>query len=846
MLKNNLKYTWLTFASIFLASCVSTHYKQLPSANYSFRVKSLVMHFTAVDYQTSLDLLVDEGFVSSHYLIPESKDPSYPYKKLKTLQLVNDNERAWHAGVSYWQGRTGLNDTSIGIEIVNVPECFENTTAIEKAGLASKAQHGPNRLCVFPDFDPEQIKLLIALSQDILARHPDISPTAVVGHSDISPSRKSDPGPRFPWFELYKAGVGAWYDDDTLVRYWQRFSQQPPNIGLLQNALRRYGYGIIETGILDQQSVDTISAFQMHFLPWQVSGQPNPSTHAAVFALIEKYFPDAIAPLMQRYENELNQEASRPSDSLRGLSPNEASIASLVENNSIPENMQFGALSALFPLEKSSSRAWVNNRTNFSAYEGSGSIYIKSLGAESADIYVNEQKLNITAALNSQKSFTYPIGKRTRNGINSIRIENIEPLGSELYVHIPSPKLELDKTEAYDFSKIDALIQQDVKNGFPGAVLLVTHKGKLIKHSAYGYAQKLNEEGELLDIPALMQKDTRFDLASNTKAFATTLALMKLVDQGVIELNASVSEYLPEYSGEGREGRTVADLLSHASGYDSELQFYTRENDLGEHFHALDSNVTSHLLLTKVPFINGRADAQSYSDINFMILGLLIERVSNMALDDYIESQIYAPLQLNSLQFTPLTKGSSPEQFAATEIYGNTRDGKIQFDGIRNYVLRGEVHDEKAYYSMNGVAGHAGLFGNALDLAVLSQLILNEGSYGGVRLFDKSTLRRFVNPQYSDNTKGLGWRLASDSSLNWHFGPYASQNAFGHTGWTGTASLIDPEFDLAVILLTNKKHSLITHTGETTEFLGDAFETGRYGSVMSLVYEAILKAEGSK
>jgi len=300
------------------------------------------MHFTAVDYQTSLDLLVDEGFVSSHYLIPESKDPSYPYKKLKTLQLVNDNERAWHAGVSYWQGRTGLNDTSIGIEIVNVPECFENTTAIEKAGLASKAQHGPNRLCVFPDFDPEQIKLLIALSQDILARHPDISPTAVVGHSDISPSRKSDPGPRFPWFELYKAGVGAWYDDDTLARYWQRFSQ--------------------------------------------------------------------------------------------GLSPNEASIASLVENNSIPENMQFGALSALFPLEKSSSRAWVNNRTNFSAYEGSGSIYIKSLGAESADIYINEQKLNITAALNSQKSFTYPIGKRTRNGINSIRIENIEPLGSELYL----------------------------------------------------------------------------------------------------------------------------------------------------------------------------------------------------------------------------------------------------------------------------------------------------------------------------------------------------------------------------------------------------------------------------
>ncbi|MFC4700770.1 penicillin binding protein PBP4B [Glaciecola siphonariae] len=808
--------------SFLLASCVSSGYTQLPSANYSYRVKSLVMHFTAIDYQKSVEALVNEGYVSSHYLVPESNDPSYRKSELEVLQLVDEHERAWHAGRSYWQGRTGLNDSSIGIEIVNVPQCFDDEKALAQAGMASRAEHGPNRLCVFPDFDPKQIELVIELSQDILSRNPDITPTAVVGHSDIAPSRKNDPGPRFPWYQLYQAGIGAWYDEASLAAYWQRFNHAPVSVGLLQAALSTYGYGIIETGIIDQQTIDTISAFQMHFLPWQVSGNPDSRTAAAVFALIEKYFPDALPALLTRYELE--------SDS--AIKANTASVIT-----------KQGQVDAVFPLVLSDSREYVNNRTQFIAYAGQGDIRILPMNASSADIYINEQKLNIAQPFAAEQ-YEYSLAKRTHDGINSLRVDNIQPADASLQLIVPYPSLrsadESNNTKsplssAFDFSEVDKLINTDVSNGFPGAVLLVLHQGKIVKHSAYGYAALVDGK------PSPMQKDTSFDLASNTKVFATTLAIMHLVEQNKLALDAPVSRYLPEYVGAGREGRTVADLLAHASGYDSEVQFYKRENPLGGAFHSLRPELTGDILLSKVEFVAGRQTQQQYSDTNFMILGLLIERLTQRPLDEYLEEEIYQALGLDSLMFNPLKKGQTAEQFAATEIKGNTRSGNIEFEGIRDYVLRGEVHDEKAFYSMEGVAGHAGLFGNARDLAVLAQLMLNQGGYDDKVLFSPATLARFVSPRYQNNSFGLGWRLALDQSTAWHFGPYASSRAFGHTGWTGTATVIDPAYELAIILLTNKKHTPVQKRGEALIFSGDEFETGRYGSVVSKVYEAILQ-----
>ena len=164
----------ISILTVGIVSCATMPISDMPSKNFGHRVKFLVMHFTAIDYQKSVHALVDEGGLSAHYLIPESNDPSYPNDSLEILKLVDEDKRAWHAGNSVWQGRSELNDSSIGIEIVNVPECHFDSEA------QTTSEHGENRLCVFPDYDPKQIELLIALSKDILARNPDISPLSLI------------------------------------------------------------------------------------------------------------------------------------------------------------------------------------------------------------------------------------------------------------------------------------------------------------------------------------------------------------------------------------------------------------------------------------------------------------------------------------------------------------------------------------------------------------------------------------------------------------------------------------------------------------------------------------------
>jgi len=138
------------------------------------------------------------------------------------------------------------------------------------------------------------------------------------------------------------------------------------------------------------------------------------------------------------------------------------------------------------------------------------------------------------------------------------------------------------------------------------------------------------------------------------------------------------------------------------------------------------------------------------------------------------------------------------------------------------------------------VAGHAGLFSTAKDLAVLAQTLLNRGGYGNKQLFKPSVIDQFIKPDDGDGSYGLGWRRADNGTREWQFGPYASPSAFGHTGWTGTVTVIDPEHDLAIILLTNARHSKVVGDDKNYYFKGKQFETGKYGSVVSLVYEAVL------
>jgi N-acetylmuramoyl-L-alanine amidase len=805
---------WLTIGlTVFLTSCTSLSLTHMQSKNFSQRIKFLVMHFTAIDYQKSVTALVDEGGLSAHYLIPERNDPTYQDKKLEVIQLVDESSRAWHAGISYWQGRKDLNDQSIGIEIVNVPECMR-----DEANIHLQQENGPNRLCLFPDYDPQQIELLITLSKDILARNPDISPTAVVGHSDIAPTRKNDPGPRFPWYQLYQNGIGAWYDNDTLKTYWEMFNDSPASIGLIQHALNVYGYDIIETGIIDSATLDTLSAFQMHFLPWSVNGKLDSKTAAVLFALIDKYFPKKVDDLLIRYQIE-----------------------------KLPEppvtNLSYYQINDVFPNIERSTREWVNDRGIFKSYDGEGDIIIDNVNAQSAEIYINGKKLNIETALQPYQRYNYSLAKRTKNGENTLRVENVLPEGSSIRVMIPYPKLKKQYSPDSDkrFAKVDKLINNDIDTGFPGAVLLVVKDGKVIKRSAYGYARKFADGGLPLEKPIKMKADHLFDLASNTKMFATNFALMKLVSEGKINVNNPISNYLAEYQGQGRESRLVRDLLTHTAGYSPQVRFFTKDNELGPAFFSQNKTQTEHLLLSKVPFEMGRQTKSVYSDTDYMLLSLLIERVTNKPLDLYAEQHIYNPLGLSNTLFNPLQKGFSKNQFAATEIMGTTRGGKVYFDNVRTHVLQGEVHDEKAFHSFAGVAGHAGLFSTVDDLAVLTQTLLNGGGYGKHKVFDHTVLDKFIKPEENDASFGLGWRRAANGQRKWHFGPYASASAYGHTGWTGTVTVIDPEYDLAIILLTNARHSeIVEREDKDPEFEGKLFETGKFGSIVSLVYEAVL------
>lgn len=231
------------------------------------RIRFLVMHYTASDFDSSLKTLTDEH-VSAHYLLPEH--PQWQNGKPLAYQLVPEEMRAWHAGASSWRGRTDLNDTSIGIEIVN--QGFSHML---------QAKH-------WPPYPPEQIELLIQLSRDIIKRY-DIQPMDVVGHSDIAPQRKQDPGPLFPWQQLALAGIGAWPDKQQVEHYLAgRDKQDPVAMGPFLAKLQRYGYGVDPAWDKKQQQ-QLVAAFQMHFRPDDYRGKPDAESEAIIDALLNKY-----------------------------------------------------------------------------------------------------------------------------------------------------------------------------------------------------------------------------------------------------------------------------------------------------------------------------------------------------------------------------------------------------------------------------------------------------------------------------------------------------------------------------------------------------------------------------
>lgn len=236
------------------------------------RIRFLVMHYTEIDEAKSLDVLTHEQ-VSAHYVVPDH--PREKNGEPVVWQLVPESQRAWHAGLSYWQGTTELNAASIGIENVN-------------AGPIDTPQGR-----TWQPYPPAQVDAMTRLAKDIVTRY-GIPPTRVVGHSDIAPQRKIDPGPLFPWKQLYDAGVGAWPDDATVAKDLAgRDPHAPADVRALQDKLARYGYEVATDGVLDDKTRRVFAAFQMHFRPADYSGNPDAQTDAIAQALLDKYMPQA-------------------------------------------------------------------------------------------------------------------------------------------------------------------------------------------------------------------------------------------------------------------------------------------------------------------------------------------------------------------------------------------------------------------------------------------------------------------------------------------------------------------------------------------------------------------------
>ena len=313
----------------------------------------------------------------------------------------------------------------------------------------------------------------------------------------------------------------------------------------------------------------------------------------------------------------------------------------------------------------------------------------------------------------------------------------------------------------------DAVIQHQI----PGAVLIVGHDGQVVYRKAYG-SRALVPQKELMTL------DTVFDCASLTKVLATTTALMQLWEQGKFRMNDPVAKYLPEFAQNGKQDITIRQLLVHYSGLPEDL-------DLTKKWESKDA---AYRMAFEIAPDRPPGSAFVYSDINFVVLGALVERLSGESLDAYAVKHIFTPLGMSETRFLPPSSWES--RTAPTE------------EDEHHHLLRGIVHDPTTR-RMGGVAGHAGVFSTADDLAVFAQALLD----GGRGVLNSATVAKMTAPQQPVNgttLRGFGWDIDSPFSTN--RGELLPVGGYGHTGFTGTSLWIDPATKTYVVLLTNAVH----------------------------------------
>ena len=330
--------------------------------------------------------------------------------------------------------------------------------------------------------------------------------------------------------------------------------------------------------------------------------------------------------------------------------------------------------------------------------------------------------------------------------------------------------------------RIDSVVNRAIAaQAMPGCQIVVMHHGRVVVDRCYG---SLTYDSAAVPVTP----ETLYDLASLTKVCATTLAVMRLVDMGKLSINDRLSRYLPYLKSTEKTNITVKQALSHCAGFKA--------------FDALWQQTSSRdsipLLVAKTP-LTGNND-YLYSDFGFILLADMVERVSGQSLDEFVADNFYDPMGFTSTMFNPLNNEIPADEIAPTEQ-----------DSIRG-LIRGTVHDPNAY-AMDGVSGHAGLFSNAREVALIMQMLLNGGELDGHRYLKQKTVETFTRRHFEKqgNRRALGFdKQLFNPSTNGQVCPEASQASFGHTGFTGTMVWADPDYQLVYVFLSNRVHPSAT------------------------------------
>ncbi len=322
-------------------------------------------------------------------------------------------------------------------------------------------------------------------------------------------------------------------------------------------------------------------------------------------------------------------------------------------------------------------------------------------------------------------------------------------------------------------AKINHVVERGIRaGGYPGAAVVVGRKGAAVMERGFGRIDWSSSSRPVQPDRSI------YDLASLTKVVGTTTALMVLYDEGKIQLDDPVSKYVPAFSGGDKDRVTLRLLLEHRSGLPAGRDLWRLARTPEEAREAVIAT----------PLVYHPGEYYEYSDLGADMLGFVVEAASGQRLDVFLEQHVFGPLGMNDTFFRP--SAAVRDRVAPTEV-----------NPPRGYPLQGEVHDENAF-ALGGIAGHAGLFSTASDLSVFAQMMLNGGVYDGVRIISDSAIALFT--KRAAGTRALGWDTCGGEGS---CGRYLSDDAYGHTGFTGTSIWIDPDRDMFVVLLTNRVHA---------------------------------------